>query len=72
MSVITEGRLQGAIRGFHGTDTQFAFTNGQVWQQAEYKYRYAYMPRAQVLDGPRGKVLQIGGIKDTVRVRRVR
>ena len=74
MNIVTNGQLRGAIRGFHDRDTLFEFSNGQIWRQAEYKYlyRYLYRPDAAVLDGPGGMVIQIRGIDESVRVRRVR
>jgi hypothetical protein len=73
MNVITAGQLRGAIRGFHNRETLFTFTNGQIWQQAEYKYRYQYLysPSAQVVDGPDGIVIRIEGIDDTIKVSQV-
>lgn len=73
VNILTEGAIDSDFNGFDG-DSEFTFSNGQVWQQAEYKYayHYAYRPAAMVVDGLDGQVLHVEGMSDSVRVRRVR
>lgn len=70
--VIVEGRLISDFNGFDENMT-FEFQNGQVWQQAVYKYRYhyAYMPHAKVIETNEGKILVVDGMSDTVKVSRI-
>ena len=68
-----EGQLKGAFHGFKNTDTVFEFVNGHKWMQAEYKYHYhyAYMPRAKVIRDGSTYYLEVKGINDTVKVRKI-
>lgn len=74
MSIVQEGRLKGAFKGFKNRDTVFEFYGGGVWRQNEYKYHYhyAYMPDAKVIDEGGWYRLYVDGIDDGVEVRRVR
>ena len=70
MSVIQEGQLKGAFRGFHNRETIFEFCGGGKWRQNEYKYRYhyLYMPWAKAVAASGRVYLQVDGIDDTVDV----
>lgn len=70
--VVTDGRIDGNFEGWSG-NTRFRFTNGQVWEQAVYKYRYhyAFMPRAKILSDGGRFLLEIDGINERLPVRRV-
>jgi hypothetical protein len=71
-NVLEDGAIVSDFDGFDGS-SRFEFENGRVWEQAEYKYsyHYAYRPHAIVVDGVCGLVLQVEGMNDAVRVRRV-
>jgi hypothetical protein len=72
-NIAVEGPIVSEFSGFN-QHMRFEFANGQVWEQAEYKYsyHYAYRPDATVLDGGNGYELHVDGMDESVRVRRVR
>jgi hypothetical protein len=74
MSVVEEGQLKGAFKGFKDRDTMFEFHVGGIWRQDEYKYlyQYAYMPFARVVDEGGRYMLHVEGIDEPVAVKRVR
>jgi hypothetical protein len=74
MSIIVDGQLKGAFKGFKNCETVFEFFGGGKWRQNEYKYQYhyAYMPRAKVIDRSGAYYLQVDGIAESVQVVRVR
>jgi hypothetical protein len=71
-NVLEDGVIVSDFNGFHGR-SRFKFASGRVWEQAEYKYsyHYAYRPHAIVVDGINGTELQVEGMGEKVRVRRV-
>lgn len=71
VNVLEDGVIVSDFDGFDGS-SRFEFDSGRAWKQAEYKYsyHYAYRPRAIVLDGINGVVLQVEGMNEVVRVRR--
>lgn len=73
VQIVVEGTIVSDFNGFN-QDMRFEFSNGQIWQQAEYKYNYhyAYRPQAIVVDGINGTELQVDGMSESVTVRRVR
>ena len=65
--------ISGAFDGWSG-DTVFALCNGQVWQQAEYKYHYhyAYRPDVLIYALPGGGYrMTVEGVSRTIRVVRL-
>lgn len=44
---VIESRIDGNFEGFD-SDKVYKLTNGQIWQQAEYKYTYSYKYRPRV------------------------
>ena len=42
-----KSKIDGAFDGYNG-DAIFRLANGQVWQQARYKYKYAYRPEVRI------------------------
>jgi len=64
--------IDGAFEGWRG-QTIVKLTNGQVWQQAEYKYEYRYAYRPDVtMSGSSGlATMHVAGM-NPVRVRRLR
>lgn len=71
-NLLEEGTIISDFNGFDG-GARFSFSNGRTWEQAEYKYcyHYAYRPEAVVVDGINGVVLNVAGMTEIVRVRRV-
>ncbi len=71
VNVLEEGAITSDFNGFDGR-SEFEFESGRIWKQAEYKYsyHYAYRPRALVVDGVDGIILQVDGMSDSVRVQR--
>ncbi|HEX9431062.1 MAG TPA: hypothetical protein VF944_11865 [Candidatus Bathyarchaeia archaeon] len=72
MSIVQEGQLKGAFKGFRNRDTVFEFYGGGKWRQNEYKYQYhyAYMPQAKVVDRNGSYYLEIDGLSvEVVRIR---
>lgn len=67
-----ESQIYGAFTGWHG-DSLFKLTNGQYWQQAEYKYTYRYMyrPRILISETPNGYEMEVDGMEDSIKVRPV-
>lgn len=67
-----ESQVYGAFTGWH-QDALFKLTNGQYWIQAEYQYEYNYQyrPHVTITQGAGGFVMEIDGMSDSVRVRRV-
>jgi len=74
MSVVQEGQLKGAFKGFHDRNTVFEFYGGGAWRQNEYKYfyYYAYMPVARVVDRADGYYLEVDGMDEAVQLVRLR
>lgn len=71
MSVIEEGQLKGAFKGFKNKDTIFEFYGGRKWKQNEYKYNYHYfyMPKAKVVSEGGDTYLVVEGMSDKVLVK---
>jgi hypothetical protein len=65
-------QYRGECEGFNG-DRVFELVNGQKWQQAvyRYKYRYRYRPSVRIWRDARGDYIEIEGMDELVRVRRV-
>lgn len=73
MRVVVESRTVAECSGWDG-ETLFKLDNGQIWEQAEYRYRYFYKYRPKIrvwTDGGRYQ-LEVEGVKETIRVQRVR
>jgi len=73
MQLITEGVLSGACNGWDG-NTLFRFDNGQIWEQAIYRYRYFYIyhPRVKIWNDRGQCLLEEDGVDEVLPVRRVR
>ncbi len=72
MDLITDSSIEGECEGFDG-DRVFDLVNGQKWQQAvyRYKYRYRYRPSVRIWRDGSGDYIEIEGMDELVRVRRV-
>lgn len=70
--VVQIGKLEGHFTGFLGQDTQFRFTNGTVWQQAEDRLMPAscYEPKARVVAQQGVCFLEVEGLDQWLQVRR--
>lgn len=73
VDIVLEGKIVSDFVGFDG-QSRFEFQNGQIWEQAEYKYsyHYAYMPNALIINGLNGYQLRVEGMDEPVRVRRIK
>ncbi len=72
-SEVIESRIDGEFTGWEG-ETVFKLTNGQIWQQSGYAYRYhyAYSPSVLIVRTSVGYVMQVGGLNSRINVRRLR
>tara|TARA_R110002124_G_scaffold17592_3_gene73618 strand:+ start:51 stop:473 length:423 start_codon:yes stop_codon:yes gene_type:complete len=72
-SAVIEGQIDGEFEGWDG-DTVFKLTNGQIWQQSSYSYRYhyAYRPKVLIYSGRGGCKLKVEGISDPISVNRLK
>ncbi len=70
---VIESRIDGTFNGWSG-DTIFKLTNGQIWQQSSYGYRYRYAYRPEVLIYPTsgGYKMKVDGMDDAIFVKRLR
>lgn len=61
---------------FEGTEdeTTYTLTNGQIWQQIGYKYKYSYLYRPHVEISANGQqgIMSVDGFSDPIKVRRIR
>ncbi len=67
-----ESKIIGSFYGFNG-DAIFKLVNGQVWQQAvyRYEYHYAYRPDVRIYEGSNGDVMmEVEGMKEPIQVRK--
>ena len=66
-------RIDGTFKGWSG-DTIVKLVNGQIWQQAEYsyKYAYAYRPSVVIYKLNSGYAMQVEGTEGSVRVNRLK
>jgi hypothetical protein len=73
LRIVVDGILEGSFYGFDGGRV-FKFISGQIWEQAEYKYHYhyAYRPSAQIVEDKGNYYLQVNGMNDRVKVKKVR
>jgi hypothetical protein len=73
LRIVVDGNIEGSFYGFDGGRI-FKFTNGQIWEQAEYKYHYhyAYRPAAQIIEDQGNNYLQVNGMNDRIKVKKVR
>ena len=73
LQIVQEGAIISDFKGV-SQNARFEFQNGNIWEQAEYKYsyHYAHRPHAVIIDGINGVELSVDGMSETVRVRRAR
>jgi hypothetical protein len=72
VDLITESSIEGECEGFD-SHRVFELVNGQEWQQTDYryKYRYRYRPSARIWRDASGDYIELEGMDELVRVRRV-
>lgn len=63
-----QSRIEGSWTGWSG-DTIVRLTNGTVWRQDQYYYRYQYKYRPRVIID--GRYMHVEGMPKAVRVRRI-
>jgi hypothetical protein len=68
-----ESKIDGEFSGWDG-DTMFKLTNGQIWQQSSYAYKYSYkfMPSVIIFRTNSGYEMQVDGVEGRVRVTRLK
>lgn len=73
MGMVIESQIEGAFTGWSG-ETIYKLTNGQIWQQARYAYRYhyAYRPRVVIASGSDGWTLHVDGVDQPLPVKRLK
>ena len=73
MKIIEESQIQGEFNGFEDEKTIFELQNGIKWQQAEYKYsyHYAFMPKVKIFEELGSYYLQVEGMNDKVKVKKI-
>jgi hypothetical protein len=69
---VVETQIDGTFEGWSG-ETIWKMTNGQIWQQARYAYRYhyAYRPRVLIYPTSGGWTMKVGD-GETIEVRQLR
>jgi len=67
-----ETQIDGTFSGWDG-ETIFKLSNGQIWQQSAYAYtyRYAYRPKVLIFKTDGGYQMQVEGVDQRVRVKRL-
>ncbi len=70
---VIESEIDGEFHGWDG-ETIFKLANGQIWQQAEYDYdyEYDYRPEVMIVKTAGGYKMKVGGVEDTIYVRRIK
>ncbi|MEZ0608565.1 hypothetical protein ACAW74_08620 [Fibrella sp. WM1] len=70
MTIIKQGNLQGQFSGFRNRETVFVFSDGERWQQDEYRYvdHSVYRPQATVSQEGGAYYLHVAGVAEKVRV----
>ena len=64
-------RIRGKFSGWSGSSA-YTLTNGQTWQQASFKTKFAakYMPVVLIYNSPHGPIMHVAGT--SVKVRQIR
>jgi len=67
---VVESQIDGEFEGWQG-ESVYRLVNGQVWEQAAYKYEYhyAYRPEALVYPSSEGYKMVVDGTEAVVRRR---
>lgn len=70
---LIESHIEGEFHGWEG-DTIFKLDNGQVWQQANYayKYTYKYHPSVTIYKSDGRYEMQVDGMDDKISVKRIK
>lgn len=70
---VVESRIDGDFSGWEG-ETVFRLTNGQVWQQVQfaYRYHYAFMPKVMIVRTDAGYRMTVDGVSGSILVKRLR
>lgn len=71
---VIESRIDGNFEGWEG-DTIFRLTNGQIWEQVsyDYKYHYAYMPEVTIVRTKNNRYkMMVEGMSKSIYVERIK
>lgn len=69
---VCESQIDGEYKGWDGHSV-YRLVNGQIWQQASYRYmyRYAYRPRVTVIEESGRYMMYVEGEQEGQHVKRV-
>lgn len=68
---VVESKVDGEFEGWDG-ETIVKLANGQIWEQTEYHYRYAYRPEVLIFKLGGVYKMKVAGIDKAVRVKRLK
>ena len=72
MKLKVESSINGKLKGING-NTIFELTNGQKWQQDEFKYQYVekYTPEIKIWEAREIHYLSLDDENDLLRVKKI-
>jgi len=70
---VIETQINGEFKGWDG-ETIFKLMNGQIWQQSSYAYmyHYAYSPEVVIYKTSGGYEMQVDGVTNKIKVKRLK
>lgn len=65
---VIESRIDGTFNGWNG-NKRYKLVNGQIWEQAQYKYiyKYAYRPEVVICEIGGKNIMHVNGTQVAVR-----
>lgn len=68
-----KSQIDGNFTGFNA-DELFKLANGQIWQQAEYRYlhHYAYRPEVIIYQENGSYLMKVDGIEEPIPVKQLK
>jgi hypothetical protein len=68
---VIETKVDGDFEGWEG-ETIVKLANGQIWQQTDYHYHYAFMPDVLIYPSGGGYKMKVEGVDRAVGVRQLK
>lgn len=70
---VIESQIEGEFVGWEG-ETIFKLTNGQIWQQSQfaYRYHYAFRPKVTIVQTNSGYKMTVDGVSGSIFVKRLK